>query len=578
MNFIKYFLLLSLLFSSVASAQYCSLYFKAKKPIVFDSSFEKDVLTRANSALDDVVKMRKEALKSDSQVYPRKLDFEIRRSNSEVAVLAKNIFDKKMIDGDISKLIKARSKNLSDKAEDVVVIGGGPLGMISAIKAWKLGKNVTIIERRGIYNREQILGIDRNFQKWFRDEVPQLYKQMHELGIFQRKPGWHSLKKNLSDAKNFDSVRIQQMENSLALYIKRIQDVSSESSFQVMRNTRLVGKVDDELSGFILKVETSDLQKMDVPARFIIGADGAAGPSKFLFNRQVLTTTNNHYAGTGIFRASSKDATSFSKTFGQKDLRDIFELNPNKEKILKNLQKLGWKKDKIPAVRIFQNGDTFYIGAEIPQTLEIANSMINSPDLRLKWFSELKDLAFPKELIGKLRPIMRGTTAFPVESVRLDQFYSKSQYGNGIYAAVGDNAMTPHFMTRSGINHGFQHVQIMEKSILSKSFDEVSDKTLRGYNTRIVNNSEKLFAKPVSNNFFTDGPFLKNINLKEQKVVTYLLKKGAPVVNYTNHLRLLKEFNITLSNKKILNQVAEHLKLNPRVGADDFAVFLEKLI
>src|SRR5690606_27712810 len=128
--------------------------------------------------------------------------------------------------------------------------------------------------------------------------------------------------------------------------------------------------------------------------------------------------------GTGIFKANAEDTLDFLNVFSNRDLRQLLDKNPAKAKILERLKKLGWERETLPAVRVFQNGETFYIGAEIPQTLEHANNLIRDREKRLEWFTALRDLVFPKSAVGKLKPRTPPTTAFPVECSWLDQLQS----------------------------------------------------------------------------------------------------------------------------------------------------------
>lgn len=512
----------------------------------------------------DVVYKYRSNVKSSRELVDvgRKLDFTIRKGNTEIAILAERVFSKKSIDSDITNLLKKRTLALSPNPEEVVIVGGGPLGMIAGIKAWKLGKNVKIIERRVSYTREQIMGLDPNFQAWFKKDAPELYKEMHALGIFNRKAGWETIKRVKTDIEHFDSVRIQQLENSLALYIKRLEEISQDGSFKIMRNQTLVSKYEKD-SKLFLQLEDNKGKMSEIPASFVIGADGAGGNSKFIFDRKTYTNSTTHYAGTGIFKANAEDTLDFLNVFANRDLRQLLDKNPAKAKILERLKKLGWEKETLPAVRVFQNGETFYIGAEIPQTLEHANTLIRDPKKRLEWFTALRDLVFPKSAVGKLRPLTRPTTAFPVESNRLDQFHSFYEKSGSYYFAVGDNAITPHFMTRSGINHGFQQIQELEKDILAKSISEISADDLANFNIAMKKNADKLFHKPVSDEFFTDGPFMRNLTSEEIKIRDFLLKSGATRISFATHIKPLQDLGISSKNTTKLKKLARALQDNP---------------
>ena len=164
--------------------------------------------------------------------FLKELPFKVDPENAEISLLAESILKNNSIDKDIENALF--KFNYSDKGwkkhptkeNHVVIVGAGPLGQLAAIRAIKSGKKVTLVELRKGYSREYSLGINDGFLGDLRVEAPNLTKQMELLRIFQDRPGWP----NLGSYANlpFSSVRTQQLENSLALYLHRFQEMAAK--------------------------------------------------------------------------------------------------------------------------------------------------------------------------------------------------------------------------------------------------------------------------------------------------------------------------------------------------------------
>jgi 2-polyprenyl-6-methoxyphenol hydroxylase-like FAD-dependent oxidoreductase len=499
------------------------------------------------------------------------LPFTVLKSNTEIDLLAQMVVKDGYLKQDVERLI---AKRVSNKAErlDPHHVGNlesslsknfGPLGLISGIRSWLAGKDVVILEKRVAYVRDQVMGLDSHFMSWIQENAPDLERMMQSLGIFEKRPPWFDLNIN---GKEFDSIRIQQLENSLALLINELEKgkAGTAGGIKVIRGVEVTGQEGNWDGRTIIKGKFQDGTSMSSTGRIIIGADGANGASKNLFGGVDYPVTNQHWSGPAVFKADFGNAFRFKHNYSGKDFRKLMFENPKGPEIYRKMKAFGWSEINFPAIRSFQNGDIFYVGAEVPQSMGLA--MSTDKKLRDEWFTLVKDLAFPEERVGPLSldETGGGSSVFPVESRRTDRMAhitdesrSRSRlFSKSIFFAVGDNAAGAHFMTRSGINTGFTHTDALEavlkKPLLESTNNDEIQKVVDDYELDVSHASQELFNRSTEPGNFSDGPFLRKLTSVENKVVEVLKEMKVPHISYTQWVEPLLGAGFDAKNAKHL--------------------------
>ena len=130
----------------------------------------------------------------------------------------------------------------------VLIIGGGPAGLATAIEAKESGANVTLIEKRTAYSRIQRLFLSDSsiqlLQKW---QVAAPKMQIAEL----------------EDGSHIGFVNINHLEESL------------ESRAQELGVQKISGKFQAFKADRIAVILTAEQQQLDIPYDIVVGADGA---------------------------------------------------------------------------------------------------------------------------------------------------------------------------------------------------------------------------------------------------------------------------------------------------------------
>ena len=147
------------------------------------------------------------------------------------------------------------------------------------------------------------------------------------------------------------------------------------------------------------------------------------------------------------------------------------------EAIQVKAQRLGWEEQRLPTTRYFVTADIVYIGGEMPEV------MAQSADQASKeaWFRMMLELHLPALLCTPdampLYDLQQHPIALTSFQITLHQAPArtfkrvKSQRGiDTNLCALGDACLSPHFLTRSGVNSGFQVLKIFERAF-SRAID-----------------------------------------------------------------------------------------------------------
>jgi 2-polyprenyl-6-methoxyphenol hydroxylase-like FAD-dependent oxidoreductase len=234
----------------------------------------------------------------------------------------------------------------------VLIIGGGPAGLATAIEAKKSGAKVTLIEKRNEYSRPQRLFLfDPSIQllKRWQVTVPQL--QIAELG----------------DGSCIGFVEINRLEEGLENKVKELDIQRIQGEFKALGSNKTA------------VISTPEQEELKISYDIIVGADGAHSRV-----REVLGLEINHLgSAVGAF-AFVPDPTDTSTEIDvsppiRKDagfLRRIkapsvsillmqSPMDSSKEQLQKIATECGWHKEAL-----LIGEDKAFIATDIPITLQ----------------------------------------------------------------------------------------------------------------------------------------------------------------------------------------------------------------
>lgn len=448
-------------------------------------------------------------------------------TNYAIQALARRIFEQETIDPLVQRLILEnqrgqQSEKASLKEKEVVVVGGGPLGLITGLLAYKSGKNVKLIERRSEYLRDEIMGMDPTFFNFLHKNFPELVGEMLSLGILVPRPGWSDLRVNGAKDESFYSIRIQQLEHSFSLLYDRIYRLSSNPSPLILRGYSYLNQWRSQ-SGLHVLVRGPEGFLKTLKAYFVIGADGFSGTSTRSYSSMSYTT--NQPTIKALFKTPRlEQADAFAKRWDGQSLREIMNAHPKKEQWMKELVTLGWRPQELglpaealPSFRIFQNGDQFYIATTLNPSL--ARAMELSSHLSRNWFLTLREIIFPKseirdlllreETIGRIDPELRALDDPATIYKNVDGEVV------GLFVALGDRAANAHYMTRSGINSGARHMINLNDNIFSLNGSQRNDVKLQHsvekYREVVREEFDHLLKKATTKKHFWDAGFVERL-------------------------------------------------------------------
>lgn len=238
----------------------------------------------------------------------------------------------------------------------VLIIGGGPAGLATAIESKESGAKVTLIEKRTAYSRIQRLFLSDSsiqlLQKW---QVAAPKMQIAEL----------------EDGTHIGFVNINHLEESL------------ESRAQELGIQKISGEFKAFKADHIAVILTSEEQQLDIPYDIIVGADGAHSCVKealaikphclakamgaFAFILDPTDTSQEME----ISPAIKKDAGFVRRIKAPRVSLLLMQspINGSKEKLRKLAAECGWEKEAL-----LISEDKAFIATEIPIALQQAQA------------------------------------------------------------------------------------------------------------------------------------------------------------------------------------------------------------
>lgn len=412
----------------------------------------------------------------------------------------------------------------------VLVIGGGPVGQIAALELYRKGFEVTILEKRAFYSREQIVGLNTQttdlIKKYIGDEK---FAYLNKIGIFEYRPGWSKTRKN---SQPFHSVRLQQLEYLLSIYIKELEIRDQSAEIKILRDHEYLDAPLKTEKGIVVKYidhksGKEHLERFDV----VVGADGAKSKSAKHFGIRKHVVSRTKPAGVLMLKNPSgshpNESLRYKVLGGEDGARSAHSLV---RQTMLQLRTLGWKERSLPVSRIFMNGNIVYIAGEIPE------SLISDREGAITWFKILMQLHMPEEEILQTSELSHvdPLQIFPVVQVFANKWFVASEslvhsrpkrennYSPSFYIALGDNAGTPHFLTSMGVNTGVSQALEVSETILAYYMRprEVLEQEI----SRIMKKSTDVL-RDAAQSFdydFYDGPFLEGLTDVEINLSNFL--------------------------------------------------------
>lgn len=232
-------------------------------------------------------------------------------------------------------------------AETVVIVGGGPAGLSSAIEAKAQGADVLLVEKRDQYSRFQVLFLDENslklLEKW-KVSIPQ-------MGTFE----------------GMGFVKINHLEEALSLRVHELGIRKIHDEFQSV-----------EIEKHLIKTKTQE-----IPYDILIAADGMHSQTREALGIP-MRVFGKAMASVALLRIETSDV-GISDPFDQKSffirkltapsISAVFmqsEKHLPSESMLFAAKDLGWDQE----VRAMENGQARYVeGIEV--ILQQANTFSN---------------------------------------------------------------------------------------------------------------------------------------------------------------------------------------------------------
>lgn len=342
----------------------------------------------------------------------------------------------------------------------VVILGGGPIGLLCAIEAKKYFRKVFIVEKRSGYNRVNVPALGR-----------QLLNHLTEIGVAQNL--WPT------GAAGATSLSFQRLEEALwgkaqadGVLMERGYVVSALTGKQQMPNGAYkeikleFSKWDEEHKKIIKDATPIESTVADL---LVVASGGRASEDQALdkldFSFTKLKAKN--YAAYGIFTPPIWDGKLAADT---NEFRGLFG------------QVIG---DKIA----FPTPDHNYLLIQLSKCTKSDFKYLQTNSKALHTLLTTVSAGFMSDILDKIKEGKKSTAVFEVQIQRARHLRSEK------YPAVivGDAAVTPHPKAGTGLETGFIGVQQV-----SSLFQALRKAERAGDNSRAWNNFNQSYDKHVS--------------------------------------------------------------------------------
>ncbi len=376
-----------------------------------------------------------------------------------------------------AKIQRDRPVMRDEDRPKVTVVGAGPSGAIAAIRAYSEGANVTLIEKRENYTRNNTFRFTNEivdqFFKLFLDnpevEFP-LLSEDHPLkmafntkamGVKGPSPlwgsGWHE----------FTPITIRDFEYLVNCWINLMENRDPDG-MKVLRGFNY-GKDSvnrDPNAVYVSEFGSTSGPEVRVPTDYLVGADGYQSQCRQDGGIQPIKMSTLANYGTYNYHPSRGDASQLYQS-------TLVPL-PRKPADIQKLKALGWQHNREPVPRFFNTGNHPYIGIEIPDSIvkeyrRLTQLMIDHRkaerfkdaqtvkeerfNLMDAWGRATLGMFLTDEQIDDL--VLKDCAVIDVQLQKSEKVTARSKTNTPILL-IGDAAQSAHFQTGSGAIMGIR--------------------------------------------------------------------------------------------------------------------------
>jgi 2-polyprenyl-6-methoxyphenol hydroxylase-like FAD-dependent oxidoreductase len=308
----------------------------------------------------------------------------------------------------------------------VVILGGGPIGLLCAIEAKRYFANVVIIEKRGAYTRTNVPSLN----------TP-LIKHLEQIGV--AKTVWPDSKAGESVAFSKLEAALWQRAQGLGVTMERgftVVGITGKNQMQNGRYKKLqitIAPWDDKNKCLVAHGVTKD-----IPADLLVVASGGSAARDTIVRQTLgfdfIALKAKNYAAYGIFESGrSEEPVDFAQ---QSEFAGLT--------------------NKIVSGKIaFPTPDHNYLLVTLSQCTKTDFKYLQQSAEAFHTLLTAVSEGFQTSLLREIKEVQKNTGLFKVSIQRVRHFYSDA------YPAVivGDAAVTPHPEAGSGMLTGFAGVQ-----------------------------------------------------------------------------------------------------------------------
>ncbi|KEQ19373.1 hypothetical protein [Endozoicomonas numazuensis] len=438
----------------------------------------------------------------------------------------------------------------------VVIEGGGPIGLMSAISQFEVGGNVKVLEKRKFdFQRAQILRLD---PIWIGMLKFYLGEKFYELFRIPEHPDTHNAR-GFIGKDSFGGLTTRDLEKALLDELQTLTQMApSRDALVPVEQCELTHIEDpnDQHPGFTVHAKTSDGEKRftdDVEVLICAGGKGSSTRNQYLPSKVV---TNEEYYGVCTWEGADVQTDQFGhfEDFRQmivcdrifrgefaRQLNDddsnrlLGEMSPKGQTAAQKIIGSGSRifttlSGRIAGTplqtRCFENKEQFYIGMEIPsqikdyladaQRILLADGATEEDVRKLQllirtaWFQTVANSYGVDEKLNARKGAINKKFATTF-SVAQDRTENNVIYKGGkvplMITAAGDAAASPHFMSGTGLTSGRQHI-LDDQDYTRLLATGVSDIVMETQADDLRDKSDRTAAFAISRG----SPFLQPLN------------------------------------------------------------------
>ncbi len=308
----------------------------------------------------------------------------------------------------------------------VVILGGGPIGLLCAIEAKRCFEKVVIIEKRGGYSRTN---------------VPSLNNALinHLKTIEVADTLWPTGQAGASVAFSKLEEALWRKAQSMGVVMERGFTITNIVGDTKMGNGRFkrirltLAPWDDRNKRLVPQAPTREL----LAGLLVVASGGSAARDALICQTLGFSFTSlkaKNYAAYGIFEAGQND-----------DPKDFVHIS----------KFVGMTNEIVSGKIAFETLDHNYLLVTLSQCTKTDFKLLQQNSKAFHTLLKAVAEGFHSELLQKIKDVEKNTGLFKVSIQRARHFYSRTFPA----VIVGDAAVTPHPEAGSGMTTGFAGVQ-----------------------------------------------------------------------------------------------------------------------